>query len=72
MRYEAENLPNDAVQAIRPAFEKSLADQSDFWVEQCRSGNAQYWRSDDGAYSAITEVRDTEKGRVFHLSLIHI
>jgi hypothetical protein len=67
MMYEADRLPKDAAEKIRPAFEKSLADQSDFWVEQCRAGNAQYWRSDDGAYSAITEVRDTEKGRVFHM-----
>lgn len=67
MRYEADQLPPDALEAISGAFACSLSNQAEYWVDQCRQGNAQYWRSDDGAYSAITEVRDMDKERVFHM-----
>ena len=67
MRYESDSIPADALEAIRPAFEHSLTDEAEFWVARCRDGQAQYWRSEDGAYSAITEIRDMDKGRVFHM-----
>lgn len=67
MRYEADSIPKDAAEAIRPAFAISLSDDTDHWIEQCRLGNAQFWRSADGAYSAITEVREIGGARVFHM-----
>ncbi len=67
MRYEHDAIPQDALDTIRPAFAHALMDEAPYWVDQCREGLAQYWRSADGAYSAITQVRDTDKGRVFHM-----
>jgi hypothetical protein len=70
MQYTPETVPDEAVEALRPAFEKfGLEGEQytpEFWIEQCRQGNAQLWRSDDGLYWGVTTMFDSTKGRVFH------
>lgn len=70
MRFEPSEIPDEAVEALRPAFSKFGLDGEaytpEFWVQQCRDGHAQLWRSDDGLYWGVTSMFDSAKGRVFH------
>ena len=68
MHFSPDSIPAEAVEALRPAFARSwlMQDTPEHWVERCRQDTAQLWRSDDGAYWAITEILDTKKGRVLH------
>lgn len=67
MLYTPSTLPIDALQSIAPAFDDTYRQGAEHWIEQCRRDLAQFWRSDDGKYSAVTEVIDTPRGRVFHM-----
>jgi len=70
MRFKPDQVPDEAVEALRPAFARFGLDGAyytpEYWVQRCREDTAQLWRSDDGAYWAVTEVFDTAKGRVLH------
>lgn len=65
MFYRPEAIPEEAVQALQPAFDRSYVHQASDWVQRCRDGLAQLWRH--GGYWSITEVLETRAGRVLHL-----
>lgn len=70
MRFDPHHIPDEAIEALRPAFTRFGLEGEyhtpEYWVQRCRDGSAQLWRSDDGAYWAVTEVFDTARGRVLH------
>ncbi|MDE2415252.1 MAG: hypothetical protein KGM60_10885 [Comamonadaceae bacterium] len=68
MHYLPDTVPEEAVDAIRPAFGRSDDQEPEVWIERCRNDLAQLWRLND--CWLITEVRETKKGRAVHLLFI--
>lgn len=64
MHYLPHAIPDEAVEALRPAFDRSMTDDAETWVARCRADQAQLWRY--GGLWCITEVRETKAGRVLH------
>lgn len=64
MHYLPSTIPDEAIEALRPAFDRSYVHQVDHWIERCKAGTAQLWRHGD--YWAITEVLDGKDGRICH------
>lgn len=60
MHYTPQTIPDEAADALRPAFERSDVFAEQEWVDRCRNDVAQLWR--DGDCWAITEVQATKKG----------
>lgn len=65
--YTPDTIPADAEESMRAAFDQTYLQDAAYWVDRCRQDLATFWRSTDGAYSAITEVLETPHGRVFHM-----
>ena len=69
MLYHPNDIPDEAVEALRPAYERSskLYGTPELWIQRCREGTAQLWRSEDGKYWAVTEVYEgTAYGKLLH------
>lgn len=69
MLYHPNDIPDEAVEALRPAYEHStkLQGTPEYWVQRCRDDTAQLWRSKDGKYWAVTEIfLDSSYGKLFH------
>jgi len=65
MHYIPATIPDNAVSAITPAFDRfGLHDAYD-WIQRCRRDIAQLWRVDD--CWAITEVFVSKRGKVCHI-----
>lgn len=71
MLYHPNDIPDEAVEALRPAFEKFGLEGEyytpEYWIQRCKDDTAQLWRSEDGLYWGVTEMFDSAKGRVFHM-----
>jgi hypothetical protein len=66
MLYHPSAIPDEAAEALQPAFDRSdMAEVSD-WIELCKKDQAQLWRLND--YWVMTQVMDTKKGRAVHLA----
>lgn len=70
MLFQIDAIPEEAIEALRPAFEKFGLEGEyytpEYWIQRCKDDTAQLWRSEDGSYWGVTEIFDTAKGRVFH------
>lgn len=64
MHYTPKTIPDEALEALRPAFDRTLSLSAEDWVNRCRDDLAQLWFK-DGLW-AVTEIRDTKIGRVLH------
>ncbi len=64
MHFTADSIPDEAVNALAPAFDRSYVHQSADWVARCAHGLAQLWRGDD--YWVITEVIKGKDGLICH------
>lgn len=70
MLFHPEQIPLEAVDALRPAYDRStkLLGTPEDWAQRCRDGTAQLWRSADGLYWAVTEIYDgTAYGKLLHM-----
>lgn len=65
MHYTPSTIPDEALEALRPAFEDAELETVEFWVEECKSGRAHLWS--DGSYWMITRVVQGKSGMVLHL-----
>ncbi|WP_343735342.1 hypothetical protein [Acidovorax sp.] len=54
MHYLPQTIPDEAADALRPAFDRSYTDYVETWLEACRRDEAQLWRRNQ--YWAITRV----------------
>jgi len=66
MLYRPDQIPDEAAEALRPAFDRSDMAEVEDWMEFCRKDQAQLWRLND--YWVMTQVIDTKKGRAIHLT----
>lgn len=66
MLYRPDQIPYEAAEALRPAFDRSDMAEVEDWMEFCRKDQAQLWRLND--YWVMTQVMDTKKGRAIHLA----
>lgn len=64
MHYLPHTIPDEAVVALQPAFDRSYVHQVEHWIERCRQDAAQLWR--EGDYWAITEVLSGKDGLILH------
>lgn len=65
MHFTPDTIPDEALQAIRPAFDYCDDQTPEEWLEHCRADRAQLWRLND--YWLISEVRNTRHGLAVHL-----
>lgn len=65
MHFTPSTVPQEAVAAIRPAFEKTESDDAEYWIKRCREDTAQLWANN--GYWIISEVINGRSGRVLHL-----
>lgn len=54
MHYTPSTIPDEAADALRPAFDRSYTDRVETWIDACRQDKAQLWRLN--RYWAITRV----------------
>lgn len=54
-----------ALQALKPAFDRSRTEFVEVWIARCRDDLAQLWH-DEGAW-AVTEVLETKTGRTLRI-----
>ena len=64
--FHPNQIPVEACEALRPAFDCSDMAEVEDWIELCKQDQAQIWRLND--YWVITQVMDTKKGRAVHLA----
>lgn len=60
MHYTPTTIPDEAVEAIRPAFEYSDDQTPEDWIQRCRDDLAQLWRMGD--YWLISQVIKVKDG----------
>lgn len=65
MHYTPDTIPAEAVDALRPAFDRYGLHDAETWVQRCRDGLAQLWAI--GPLWAITEVHEFASGRACHI-----
>lgn len=65
MHYTPSTIPAEAVDALRPAFDRYGLHDAETWVTRCIEGLAQLWRH--GSLWAITEVHEFATGRACHI-----
>lgn len=59
MHYTPSTIPDEAADALRPAFDRSYTDHVETWLDACRQDQAQLWRLN--GYWVITRVLSTLK-----------
>jgi len=70
MLYHPNDIPDEAVEALRPAYEHSskLSGSPEQWVQRCRDDTAQLWRSADEKYWAVSEIfEESAYGKICHM-----
>jgi len=65
MHYTPSNIPEEAIEALTPAFEWAGVGSASDWVQRCREDLAQLWRVGD--FWAITEVCQQPYGLGVHI-----
>lgn len=65
MHYTPSTIPQEAIEALRPAFDDAELETVEYWVDECKAGKAHLWS--DGAYWLISRVVSGKSGRVLHL-----
>lgn len=65
MHYTPDNIPDNAVDSISPAFDRFGLHDAGEWVQRCRDDLAQLWKV--GNCWAITEIFESKRGRVCHI-----
>lgn len=65
MHYTPSTIPDEALDALRPAFDDAELESVEFWIGECKRGNAQLWS--DGSYWLISRVVLGKSGPVLHL-----
>lgn len=69
MLFHPSEIPDEAVEALRPAYEHSskLLGTPEQWIQRCKDDTAQLWRSENGKYWAVTEIfEESVYGKLFH------
>ncbi len=66
MHYTPKTIPDEATEALRPAFAHSDVCEVEDWIELCKQDKAQLWRLRD--YWLISEIQSTKHGLVVHLA----
>lgn len=69
MLFHPDQIPDEAVDALRPAYEHGtkLLGTPELWVQRCRDDTAQLWVNEAKTYWAVTEVyEDSAYGKLFH------
>ena len=64
MHYMPSTVPDEAVEALRPAFAHSYSGTPEEWIQRCRDDLAQLWRV--GRSWAITQIMDVQGIRIIH------
>ncbi len=66
MHYTPTTIPDEAMEALRPAFDRSYTEYVETWIDRCRSGDAHLWRLND--YWAIARLITAHKNgeRIYH------
>lgn len=65
MHYTPSTIPDEAADALRPAFDDAELETVDFWIDECKAGRAQLWT--DGNYWLISRVVNGKSGKILHL-----
>lgn len=60
-----DDIGDNAIRGLSPAFELSEVHTVEYWINRARNDLAQVWNI--GAYWAITEVQQTKTGRALHI-----
>ncbi|MFN4121263.1 hypothetical protein [Acidovorax sp.] len=68
MHYTPQNIPAEAVDALRPAAAYSYTETAEKWVDLCRKGRAMLWRNSD--CWAVTVVAVTKVGKVIAIEAL--
>lgn len=66
MHYTPSTIPKDAMEALRPAFDRSYTEHVETWIDRCKSGEAHLWRH-NGYWAIgrlITALKNGE--RIYH------
>ncbi|MGX5662239.1 hypothetical protein [Diaphorobacter nitroreducens] len=66
MHYLPNTIPDEAADALRPAFDHSDDQCVEDWIQRCKDDLAQLWRLRD--YWIISELRQTRHGLAVHLT----
>ena len=66
MHYTPATIPDEACEAIAPAFDRYGLHDANEWVQRCKDDVAQLWRVGD--VWAITELFDGKAQRVCHIA----
>ena len=66
MHFTPATIPDEACEAIAPAFDRYGLHDANEWVQRCRDDIAQLWRV--GEVWAITELFDGKDQRVCHIA----
>ena len=63
--HQIKDVALQAIEALGPAFERSLFQYAGEWLQRCEQDQAQLWR--DGDLWAVTEVQELKTGRALHI-----
>ncbi len=65
MYYTPDTIPDEAADALRPAFDRSDVHMIEEWIQRCKNDKAQLWKM--RSYWMITEVVQTKNGLALHM-----
>lgn len=68
MHYTPQTIPDEAVDALRPADAYSYTETAEKWVELCKKGVAMLWRNGD--CWAVTAIAPTKYGKVIAIEAL--